>query len=105
MYSLRYGTIPLVRATGGLRDTVLPFTAATGEGTGFVFHEPTAEAFMAAVRDALAAYTAQPTWQRLIHNAMAQDLSWERSARHYVDLYQRAVATRERIVPRKYRNA
>lgn len=105
MYSLRYGTIPLVRATGGLRDTVLPFTAATGEGTGFVFHEPTAEAFVAAVRDALAAYTAQPTWQRLIHNAMAQDLSWERSARHYVDLYQRAVAARERIVPRKYRNA
>lgn len=104
MYSLRYGTIPLVRATGGLRDTVSPFIAATGEGTGFVFHQPTAEAFMTAVRDALAVYADQPTWQRLIHNAMAQDLSWERSARHYVGLYQRAVAARARIVPRNDSN-
>lgn len=104
MYSLRYGTIPLVRATGGLRDTVRPFIAATGEGTGFVFHQPTAEAFMAAVREALAAYADQPTWQRLIRNAMAQDLSWERSARHYVDLYQQAVAARARIVPRNDSN-
>jgi starch synthase len=94
LYSMRYGTIPIVRATGGLRDTVRPYRADTGEGTGFVFQEPTPEALLAAVGEALRVFADRPAWQRLMHNAMAQDYSWEQSARCYLDLYQRAVASK-----------
>ncbi|HEY7493349.1 MAG TPA: glycogen synthase GlgA [Candidatus Tectomicrobia bacterium] len=94
LYSLRYGTIPIVRATGGLRDTVAPFNTATGAGTGFVFHAATAEALLAAVQEALAVYTEQRVWHRLMQNAMAQDFSWNQSAARYLDLYRRAIAAR-----------
>jgi starch synthase len=94
IYSLRYGTIPIVRATGGLRDTVVPFNTATGTGTGFVFHAATAEALLAAVQEALAVYTDQSAWHRLLQNAMAQDFSWDQSAARYLDLYRRALATK-----------
>jgi starch synthase len=94
LYSMRYGTIPIARATGGLKDTVCPYQAETGEGIGFVFAEPTPEALLAAVREALSAFANRTAWHRLMHNAMAQDYSWEQSARRYVDLYQRAVDAR-----------
>lgn len=97
IYSLRYGTIPIVRATGGLRDTVVPFDPATGQGTGFVFEEPRAEALVAAVRAALEVFAERETWQRLIQNAMAQDFSWRRSAERYLDLYRQLVAARQGI--------
>ena len=92
LYSLRYGTIPIVRATGGLRDTVQSFDPATGEGTGFVFMEPSADALIEAVRAAVEAFTDKQRWRQLQRKAMEQDFSWERSARRYVELYQRAMA-------------
>jgi starch synthase len=91
IYSLRYGTIPIVRATGGLRDTVVPYNAATGAGTGFVFHEPSAAAFLSAIRQALVVFVDRPAWQRLLQNAMDQDFSWRQSALRYVDVYRRAM--------------
>ncbi|MBI3795748.1 MAG: glycogen synthase GlgA [Deltaproteobacteria bacterium] len=94
LYSLRYGTIPIVRATGGLRDTVMPFDSASGQGTGFVFQEPRAEALVEAVRASQRVFADRQPWQRLMRNAMIQDFSWERSAARYEDLYRRALATR-----------
>jgi starch synthase len=94
LYSLRYGTIPIVRATGGLRDTVVPFDPASGQGTGFVFQEPRAEALVEAIRAAQRVFADRQVWQRLMQNAMAQGFSWRQSAARYLDLYQRAMATR-----------
>jgi len=96
MYSLRYGTIPIVRATGGLRDTVEPFNSTTGQGTGFVFQDASGDALLTAVTEALNVFGNQSAWQRLVQNAMAQDFSWSRSAAYYIDLYQRTLATTRR---------
>jgi starch synthase len=96
LYSLRYGTIPIVRATGGLRDTVEPFNPTTGDGTGFVFQEASGEALLTAVNDALRVFDNQKVWQQLMQHAMAQDFSWSRSAARYGDLYQRTLATTRR---------
>jgi len=95
LYSLRYGTIPIVRATGGLKDTVVPFDPATGQGTGFVFQEPSAAALLEAVRTAVAVSADREAWQWLMRNAMAQDFSWARSAVRYLHLYRRIVAARQ----------
>lgn len=96
IYSLRYGTIPIVRATGGLRDTVVPFDPATGEGTGFVFQQASGDALLAAVGEAVRVFADRASWQRLIRNAMAQDFSWERSAARYDELYRQTVARKQR---------
>jgi starch synthase len=95
IYSMRYGTIPIVRATGGLRDTVLPFDPATGQGTGCVFQEANGDALLTAVRAALAVFANRGAWHRLMQNAMVQDFSWARSAARYLDFYRRAVAERQ----------
>jgi starch synthase len=87
MYSLRYGTIPIVRATGGLADTVAQVVPAEGAGTGFLFSEHTPEAFAAAVNQALKAFGDQKQWRKIMQNAMSQDFSWERSASAYLNLY------------------
>ena len=87
MYSLRYGTIPVVRAVGGLVDTVEHFNPARGTGTGFVFRDYDVNGLLWAVDEALAAFARKPDWARLRANAMAADFSWEASARRYVDLY------------------
>jgi starch synthase len=92
MYSLKYGTIPIVRATGGLADTVNPVGHPTEPGTGFLFTDYTPQAFLTAIQDALAAFGNKELWGRLVQNAMAQDFSWEVSAKKYVDLYNRLVA-------------
>ena len=97
LYSLRYGTIPVVHAVGGLRDTVQPFHPETGAGTGFVFYEPSAPALLEVVQEALAAYRDQNAWRRLMQNAMARDFSWQQSARHYLELYQRVIALKQGI--------
>jgi starch synthase len=94
MYSLAYGTVPLVRATGGLDDTIEPFNPATGRGTGFKFTEATADAFLQTVRAAVALYRQPQAWRRLVQNGMACDFSWDRSAREYEALYQQIVARR-----------
>jgi starch synthase len=88
MYSLRYGTIPVVRAVGGLVDTVSHFNPARGTGTGFVFRDYDVTGLLWAVDEALAAFARRQDWARLMANAMAADFSWDASARRYADLYQ-----------------
>jgi starch synthase len=90
MYSLRYGTVPVVRATGGLRDTVRDVDPETGQGTGFTFEPYTPEALVAALRRALALFGNRPAWRRVQKAGMRQDLSWDASARQYVEVYARA---------------
>lgn len=90
MYSLRYGTVPVVRATGGLADTVTDYDPDSDSGTGFVFDDYTAEAMESAITRALAAYSDGDAWIRLMKRGMALDFSWGTSARKYVGLYERA---------------
>jgi starch synthase len=94
LYSMRYGTIPIVRATGGLDDTVESYDPRTGAGTGFKFHEYSAAALVAKVREALAVFARPADRDRLRRNAMHADFSWEASASRYVELYRRLVAAR-----------
>ena len=91
LISLRYGTIPLVRWTGGLADTVTEFDPAKQSGTGFGFAPFSAEALLECARRALSVHRRPRLWARLVENAMAQDFSWEVSAREYVSLYRKAV--------------
>ena len=90
IYSLRYGTVPVVRATGGLDDTIEPFDPASGRGTGFKFSEYTGPALLAALQEALAAYGDKTAWRRLQANGMAKDFSWNASALEYGRLYDAA---------------
>ena len=87
MYAMRYGTPPVVRATGGLKDTVEPFDPLTGNGAGFVFDAPTPKAFGACVREALWTKARPLLWQKVMQNAMSRDFSWSKSARAYAELY------------------
>ena len=96
LYSLRYGTLPLVRAVGGLADTVVDSTAAAladGSATGFVFQRPDAGELLAALRRAVALWYDQQRWQQVQRNAMAQDFSWQQSAIRYLQLYNATVQT------------
>src|SRR3989441_1418307 len=87
MYSLRYGTVPVVRKTGGLADTVQEYDPSTGEGTGFVFTGYHPAQFKAAIDRALALWPQRAQWRRLMRNGMRLDLSWKESARKYVEAY------------------
>ena len=89
MYSLRYGTLPLVRATGGLADTVRNFDAATGEGTGFAFAEYSPQALLGTLRWALGVFQDRGAWRRMQQAGMREDYSWEASARTYLEAYRR----------------
>jgi len=93
MYSLRYGTVPVVRAVGGLADTVQNFNPRTGEGTGFSFDDYSAQALLNTLRWALEIYQDRPTWQRIQRKGMTQDFSWDASARQYVKVYERAIGS------------
>jgi starch synthase len=90
IYSLKYGTVPVVRATGGLDDTIENWDPRTGKGTGFKFSEYTGEALLDTVKLALKAYQDREAWQRLMRNGMSKDFSWNASAREYVRVYERA---------------
>jgi starch synthase len=90
LYSLRYGTVPIVRATGGLDDTVEQWDPQTRKGTGFKFREYNGEALLETLQTALAAFRDRDRWQVLMRNGMAQDYSWDASARDYVRVYERA---------------
>jgi starch synthase len=87
MYSLRYGTVPVVRATGGLVDTVEDFDPVTREGTGFLFHRYEAGEMVGAIRRALTTYRQPHLWSQLRANGMARDFSWRSSADGYDRLY------------------
>ncbi|WP_316365083.1 glycogen synthase GlgA [Candidatus Thiodiazotropha sp. CDECU1] len=95
MYSLRYGTVPIVRRTGGLADTVVdvnPSTLANGSATGFVFENADASSLWGAVEHAINFYRRSSTdWEILARTGMQQDFSWEASAQHYLELYQTAM--------------
>ncbi len=88
MYSLRYGTIPIVRAVGGLDDTVHNFDSANGTGNGFKFKEFQADKFLEKIYEALFAYADKDAWRKLQRNGMTEDNSWENAARKYVQLYE-----------------
>ena len=95
MYSLRYGTLPIVRATGGLIDTVQNYDEATGEGTGFVFNDLTPAGLMNTIGWSQSTYFDRPDHiDRMRRTAMAQDFSWERAAADYEHLYREAYARR-----------
>jgi len=98
MMSMRYGTLPVVRATGGLADTVADADSNPVTGTGFSFDDYTPEAMMEAVRRAVGAFTERPRWRKIQKNAMAQDFSWNRSAKRYVDLYRRTLSSNPRVI-------
>jgi starch synthase len=87
MYSLAYGTIPVVRETGGLADTVKRYSEKTKEGTGFVFKEYDAKEFLAEIKRAIKVYHDQESWNKIIRSAMKEDFSWSSSAKKYIDLY------------------
>ena len=97
MYSLRYGTVPVVRAVGGLVDTVRPYNPRNGQGTGFLFadyHPRGAAATRCSA--ALAAYPNKKVWTRLQKNGMRADFSWDRSAAEYVKVYKRVIGRRRK---------
>ena len=94
LIALRYGGAPIVRRTGGLADTVTEFDPARRTGTGFVFDAFTPDALLAGVRRAAATYRQPALWKALVRNAMAEDFSWDASAREYVTLYRKALRAR-----------
>jgi starch synthase len=99
MYSLRYGTVPIVRATGGLDDSIQPFDPATQQGNGFKFTAYASEAMMKAIEAALAARQNRALWAVIRRNGMLQDYSWKRSAAKYVALYEELIAAAPPALP------
>ena len=94
MYSLRYGTVPVVRATGGLADTVSDDDDNPGEGLGFSFTRYSAAELVNALERAVDAYGDKERWRKIVLRGMASDFSWERSARKYIALYESALERR-----------
>ena len=95
LYSLRYGTVPVVHRTGGLADSVIdatPDTLAARTATGFQFDAPTAEALAGALERTLDAWRQPKQWRQLVAAGMRQDFSWTRSARSYLELYHRILS-------------
>lgn len=91
MYSLRYGTIPVVHATGGLDDSVVDIQKDPHQGTGFKFYTYSAKAFFETVKAAIGLYQDKDFWVGIQHRAMAQDFSWHRSASEYLDVYEKVI--------------
>jgi starch synthase len=87
MYSLRYGTVPIVRETGGLADSVQPYDPDSGTGTGIVFRNYDEQGLAWALNSALDLYADKPHWRRMVANGMAMDYSWERQGARYVELF------------------
>ena len=102
MYAMKYGAIPIVRATGGLRDTVIQYDPEKETGVGFKFDAPEPAALEETILKALDLYRRDPvSWQNLMVRAMKQDFSWERSAREYLRLYEQALENRARALSDK----
>lgn len=88
MIALRYGTIPIVRETGGLRDSITPYNKFTGEGNGFSFADYNAHDMLQTIREACSLYTDKEAWTKLVENGMNTDFSWKKSAQKYIKLYE-----------------
>lgn len=93
LIALQYRTVPIVRETGGLRDTVQSYNEFTGEGTGFSFGPASAHDLLFTVRRALAFYKNEAAWERIVENGAKQDVGWEASAREYEKLYRELART------------
>ena len=87
LYSLKYGTVPIVRATGGLADTVFEYDPENDTGNGFVFEKYSSAEMLKAISRARKLYADPPIWQRLVKKGMKQNFSWPNSAEKYVKLY------------------
>ena len=101
IYSLKYGTVPVVRATGGLADTIVDYDAPAmenGGATGFKFVPYTTEALVGAMKRAVGVYGRPNEWKTLVANCMKQDWSWERAAAEYVDLYHWAIGRKRKAM-------
>jgi starch synthase len=94
MIALRYGSVPVVRATGGLADTISDFNADPSGGNGFVFEEYSAKGLLDGVRRGVEAFGKADVWESLVKRGMACDFSWERSAGEYLKIYQAAIAAK-----------
>ena len=92
MYSLRYGTVPVVRATGGLADSVRHFDPKTGQGTGVVFHDYDANGLLWAMKTALKLYGNKHAWKQIVHNAMQQNYSWDEQGAIYLNHFRKLLA-------------
>lgn len=92
LIALRYGTIPVVRETGGLKDTITPFNKYTGEGNGLTFANFNAHEFLYSIKDALGLYSYAPVWSKLVQNAITGDFGWEKAAAQYTKIYEKIVA-------------
>ncbi|MCK8817323.1 glycogen synthase GlgA [Natroniella sulfidigena] len=93
LFSLRYGTIPIVRETGGLNDTIQSYNEITGEGNGFSFSNYDADDLLYTIRQAMLIYHQPKIWNKLVKRAMRSDYSWQNSAQEYVELYYKLVGT------------
>ncbi|MCK4574718.1 MAG: glycogen synthase GlgA, partial [candidate division Zixibacteria bacterium] len=91
MYSLKYGTVPLVREVGGLADTVDDYNPRTGEGTGFVFSEYTSQALREAIERAVSLYPRRRPWTKIMKAGMRQDFSWDKAAWKYLRLFEELI--------------
>ena len=89
LYALRYGTIPIVHATGGLKDTIEDYDEASRQGTGFKFNDYDVQALLWALKRAFVFFQKPRIWQGIMKNAMTRDFSWDKSALQYVDMYER----------------
>ncbi|CUT03912.1 glycogen synthase GlgA [Candidatus Chrysopegis kryptomonas] len=96
MYSLRYGTVPVVRKTGGLADTVEEFNPKTGRGTGFLFEKYSGTDLLKALKKALSVYKNKKAWIKLMKNGMMKDFSWNASAKKYVELYEKLLTPQKK---------
>ncbi|MHB1391478.1 MAG: glycogen synthase GlgA [Clostridia bacterium] len=93
LFSLRYGTVPIVRETGGLNDTIKPYNEFTEEGTGFTFANYNAHEMLDSIKRAISFYGKKFTWEVIVKNGMKQDFSWNKSALEYMELYKKVLAT------------
>ena len=91
MYSLKYGTVPIVNAVGGLADTITNFDPATGEGNGFVMRAQTPKALLEAVERVIETYQRKRVWSSIMKSGMRQDFSWNRAVEEYTDLFKKLV--------------
>jgi starch synthase len=101
MYSLKYGTVPIVRATGGLDDSIEPWDESAARGTGFKFSSYSGSALLASLEEALDAFQNQAAWNKLMLNGMKKDFSWTASAKEYVKVYERVAAQKPATLAEK----
>jgi len=94
MYSLKYGTVPIVRAAGGLDDTIDNFDRTAGRGNGFKFYDYDSGRLLEKIYEALLVYASPNLWRTLMLNGMNADFSWDRSARRYVEVYEKLAQQR-----------